>query len=103
MSTLQFILRAEARFLSRLRARAAERCKIKGDIETVQRELNHENVVNVARFFFLLKALDCATPEAVEALIEGHNRKVKSLINSENFQTRTRKELEKSVFKDAQQ
>ena len=103
VGTMQILLRAEARFLERLRALAADRCRIKSDVETIQRELNHENVIHVARFFFLLKALDCSTPEAVEALIDGHNRKVRTLIEQEDFQIRTRKELEKSAFKDAQQ
>ena len=103
VNTLQVVLLAESRFLARLRDRTAEKCRIQEDIEPIQRELNHENVVHVARFFFLLKALDCSTPEAVEALIEGHNRNVRSMLENEDFRFRTRKELEKSVFKDAQQ
>ncbi|MEX0348093.1 MAG: hypothetical protein AB3N15_01625 [Paracoccaceae bacterium] len=103
VNTLQAVLLAESRFLSRLRERTAERCIVKEDIEAIQREMNHENVVHVARFFFLLKALDCSTPAAIEALIEAHNLKVKRLLDAEDFQFRTRKELQKSVFKDAQQ
>ncbi|MDV7142565.1 hypothetical protein R3X27_07700 [Tropicimonas sp. TH_r6] len=103
VNTLQAVLLAEARFLSCLRERTAEKCRIREDVEAIQRELNHENVAHVARFFFLLKALDCSTPETIEALIEAHNRKVRSLIENEDFRVRTRRELEKSVFKDAQQ
>ncbi len=100
---LQAVLLAESRFLARLRERTAETCRIRDEVEATQRELDHENVAHIARFFFLLKALDCSTPEAIEALIEGHNRKVRSLIEQEDFRIRTRRELEKSVFKDAQQ
>lgn len=103
VNTLQAVLLAESQFLARLRERTAEKCRIREDVESIQRELNHENVAHVARFFFLLKALDCSTPEAIEALIEGHNRNVRSLIENEDFRFRSRKELEKSVFKDAQQ
>ncbi len=103
VSTLQAVLLAESRFLSRLRERTAEKCRIKEDVEAIQREMNHENVVHIARFFFLIKTLDCSTPAAIEALIEAHNLKVKRLLDAEDFQTRTRKELQKSVFKDAQQ
>lgn len=101
--TLQAVLLAEAKFLARLRDRVAEKCRIKEDVDAIQGEMNHENVVHVARFFFLLKALDCSTPEAIEALIEAHNLKVKRLLDAEDFRFRTRRELQKSVFKDAQQ
>ncbi|MDP5220349.1 hypothetical protein Q5Y75_24465 [Ruegeria sp. 2205SS24-7] len=103
VNTLQAVLLAESRFLFRLRERTAEMCKVKEDVVAIQRELNHENVVHVARFFFLLKALDCSSPAAIEALIEAHNLKVKRLLDAEDFRFRTRKELQKSVFKDAQQ
>ncbi len=103
VNTLQTVLLAESRFLSCLRARTAEMCKVEGDIEVIQREMNHENVVHIARFFFLLKALDCSSPAAIEALIEAHNLKVKRLLEASDFRFRTRKELQKSVFKDAQQ
>ncbi len=103
VNTLQTVLLAESRFLSCLRERTAEMCKVKGDVAVIQREMNHENVVHIARFFFLLKALDCSSPAAIEALIEAHNLKVKRLLDAEDFRFRTRKELQKSVFKDAQQ
>lgn len=103
VQVLQNLLRAEARFLTRLRDEAANRCNIRSDVEAIQRELNHENVIHVARFFFLLKVLDCTTPQAVEALIDRHNAKVRSLIEADDFTLRTERELRKAIFKGAQQ
>lgn len=102
VGTLHALLSAEARFLSCIREIAADRCKIKEDIDSVQRDLNHENVFHIARFFFLLKALDCSTPETVGAFIDSHNAKIRSLIDSKSFHLRTKGELEKAFMKRMQ-
>lgn len=102
LSVLRAILGAEAQLIRRLREEASQRCKIKSDIQTICGELNHENVFHVARFFFLLKTLDCSTPEAIEALLVNHNKKVKSLIEAGDFDIRTPKELKKALFSEVQ-
>ncbi|MGC1494730.1 MAG: hypothetical protein WA790_02905 [Sulfitobacter sp.] len=102
VDTLERVLRAESRFLRRLKDETAKRCRITSDVTTIQRELNHENIFHVARFFFLLKALDCNTPATVDALIEQHNARIKSLLSAGDYQLRTEKELTKALFKEAQ-
>lgn len=36
----------------------------------------HDNLIHIAQFYFFLDALDCRTPNQLEALIESHNAKV---------------------------
>ena len=96
--TLQAILRAEKAFLEDLRAIAKEKCGHRDDFEKFQRNLNHDNVLHVARFYFLLSELDCTTSDAIDALIEAHNDKIDVLIEEEDFRTRTLGELKKAKF-----
>jgi hypothetical protein len=106
VETLQVMLQAESDFLETLRKHTRERLEHKktqsSDILDVVNDLNHENIIHLARFFFLLKALDCSTPKAVEALIDSHNDRIRKLIEAKNFEIRKEKELRKAFFSDQQ-
>lgn len=95
---LENLLNAEARFVSRLRERAAEMSKVPADIESIKSALDNDKVVQIARFFFLLEAYACETPEAVEKLLISHNEKISSLLASGRFGQRSRRELKKALF-----
>jgi hypothetical protein len=106
VQTLQAMLYAESEFLETLRKHTRKRLEHKkmrpSDILDVVNDLNHENIIHLARFFFLLKVLDCSTPKAVEALIDSHNDKIRKLIEAKSFEIRKEKELRKAFFSDQQ-
>lgn len=102
VGNLENLLNAEARFVSRLRVRASEMCKIRTEVESVQSALSNDRVVQIARFFFLVQAYACDTPEAVEKLLDSHNEKISSFLASGGIRQRSNSELKKALFTDPQ-
>jgi len=102
VATLMALLTAEGMLLTRLRSIAEERCNPRSELENTQRDLNHENVFHIARFFYLLKALNCSTSAALSTFIDSHNARVQALLDSENYKLRTKRELENARIKRQQ-
>lgn len=103
--TWQAMLRAESAFLTQLRGYAEGKSKYAqdaGKMRTLRARLNSENVMDLARFFFLLKELKCDKPDAVEALLKAHNDTIRTMIETEQFTLRTEGELKKAAFSGRQ-
>lgn len=98
VKTLQVLLTAEKAFLNSLRDIAQENCGHLSDFEKFQRKLHHDNVLHVARFFFLLSELDCSGPNEIKALIKGHNDQIDELVRKKDFRVRSQGELQKAKF-----
>lgn len=98
VKTLQVLLMAEKAFLTTLRKIAQENCGHLPDYESFQRKISHDNILHIARFFFLLIELDCSGPEEIKALIKGHNDQINSLIEEKDFRVRSEGELKKARF-----
>jgi|GEM_PF-6972294 len=96
--TLQVIFTAEKVFLKSLRDIARENCGHLPDFENFQRKLNHDNILHVARFFFLLNELDCSGPDEIEGLIKVHNERIDKLTSDGDFSLRSKGELKKAHF-----
>lgn len=58
----------------------------------------HNNLIQIAQFFFFLEALDCSSAEQICIFIDAHNRKIQHQISSGNFIMRER-ELKRALFK----
>lgn len=101
VKTWQVMLKAESAFLAQLCAYAEQKSKCGSDLAQMRKlraRLNNENIMVVARFFFLLRALKCNTPQSVEAFLKAHNNTIRGLIEAQDFSLRTEAELKKAAF-----
>lgn len=102
VAVLQVLLSAEREFLRKLQSLVEERCRDSAALDTLKQKINNEDVFQVARFFFLLEELNCSTPDAIEELLESHNRRIQKLINDGDWQFGSKSVLGRSHFDDNQ-
>jgi len=99
---LQVLLSAERIFLRTLQEAVEEQSKNERELERLKQSVNNEDVFQVARFFFLLEESNCSTPEAVEELLESHNRRLQELKDRQDYQFGSASVLERAHFDDTQ-
>lgn len=84
LNTLEAQLQGEHWFLEQVRGTVRETLGFddpeaplpEADFKTLVSKNGHDNLIHVAQFYFFLDALNCTTPERIEAFIEAHNSKV---------------------------
>lgn len=102
IAVLQVLLSAERIFLRTLQEAVEEQSKNERELERLKQSVNNEDVFQVARFFFLLEESNCSTPEAVEELLESHNRRLQELKDRQDYQFGSASVLERAHFDDTQ-
>jgi len=68
--------------------------------ETIKQKLNHDFLIHLAQFFFLVTALDMSDRNALAAFIDAHNQKILQDIE-DNLVDGSVKERRRAIFKDA--
>lgn len=93
VETLEACLLAEAEFFSSVHEK----------LDETQRDellvlLRHENTFHVARIFYLLKAFNCTTADALERFLKNHNNDIRSEIEASAEDAKRIRELKKAAF-----